>query len=82
MLRLFQNGTFNQDINLWDDSNKLASWVNNDGANASGNGSIQFGDNKNNNGSLWIRSKFFSVKYNLTLKSLGLISGFMCLGFE
>ena len=53
---LLQNGTFDQNINHWSNDFLSAVWVSNDGAPASGNGSLQFGDNSNNNASLWIRS--------------------------
>jgi len=59
---LLQNGTFDQNTNSWDNPNLTPTWVSNDGAAASGNGSIQFGDNFNNGASLWIQSELMPAK--------------------
>lgn len=58
---LLQNGTFDQNINSWESFFDPA-WINNDGATASGNGSIRFGDDLNNGSSVWARSELLPIK--------------------
>ena len=59
---LLQNGSFDQNIYHWSNDFLSPVWVGNDGAPASGFGSLQFGDNTNNNASLWVRSDLVPVK--------------------
>ncbi len=58
---LLQNGTFDQNLDHWDNPNLTPVWVSNDGAPASGNGSIQFGDTFNNSGAIWMQSDLMPV---------------------
>lgn len=59
---MLQNGTFDQDVNHWENPYITPVWVSNDGAPASGNGSLLLGDNFNNGGSIWMQSELMSVK--------------------
>lgn len=59
---LLQNGTFDQNLNHWDNPSLTPIWVSNDGAPASGNGSMQFGSNFNNGGAVWMESDIMPVK--------------------
>ncbi len=58
---LLQNGTFDQNTNNWQ-GGETPVWIANDGANASGSGSVRFGDNFNNGSSVWIRSELIPIK--------------------
>ncbi len=60
--RLLSNGTFDQNINSWENDVLSPTWISNDGAPASGNGSLRFGDSLNNGGSVWLRSELVPVK--------------------
>lgn len=60
--RLLNNGTFDQNINSWENDVLNPTWISNDGAPASGNGSLRFGDSLNNGGSVWMRSELVPVK--------------------
>lgn len=57
---LISNGTFNSNINPWEHFNR-ATWVANDGAAASGNGSIEIKDNLNNGSSVYADSELVPV---------------------
>ncbi|MEZ5472632.1 MAG: hypothetical protein R3E90_12745 [Marinicella sp.] len=59
---LLQNGTFDQSLDHWDNPSITPIWVSNDGAPASGNGSLRFGSTFNNGGSVWMQSDIMPVK--------------------
>ena len=59
---LLQNGTFDQNLNPWTNPSITPTWVSNDGAPASGNGSIRFGSSFNNGGSVWMQSELMPVQ--------------------
>lgn len=58
---LIVNGYFDNDINNWDFNHNNASWVSDDGASISGNGSFRFGFILSNNASRWSASEPVSV---------------------
>lgn len=58
---LLSNGTFDNNITGWSNPNLNPTWIANDGANASGNGSIEFGDNFNNGSSINVDSELVPV---------------------
>ncbi len=58
---LLSNKSFDTDISSWDINSTNAHWINNDGAATSGNGSVQFGSNSNNNSSISIQSELVNV---------------------
>ena len=57
---LLSNGTFDTNMTPWD-STFMPAWISDDGANASGNGSLEFKGNFNNGSSIYADSELVPV---------------------
>lgn len=61
---LIANSAFDSNIDNWSNGKVNETWVANDGAPTSGNGSLKFQSNVNNGGSIWMESDFMPVEEN------------------
>jgi len=61
---LLANGSFDINIDGWSNTFVTLNWVSDDGAPWSGNGSLQFGTDFNNNGSFFVESESIPVNAN------------------